>query len=65
MQQENDGMEYNRDPMSGGVTGEAVSAGPEIITNANGERRVGPDTEMSEAQPEGSGAGGGFTAVNR
>ncbi|KAI9659481.1 MAG: hypothetical protein M1821_001739 [Bathelium mastoideum] len=66
-QQENGGMEYSRDRIAGGVTGEAVGAVPEITVDANGERRVQPDTEMSEAQPEGleAGAGGGFTAVNR
>ena len=66
MQQENGGMEYHRDRTGGGATGEAVGTGPEIALDANGERRVMPDTEMSEAQPEGpSGGAGGFTAVNR
>ncbi|KAF2232694.1 hypothetical protein EV356DRAFT_534416 [Viridothelium virens] len=64
--QENGGPEYSRDHVGGGVTGAAVSAGPEVIVDANGERRVQPDTEMGEAHPEGpSGGGGGFTAVNQ
>ncbi|KAL9097589.1 MAG: hypothetical protein Q9165_000485 [Trypethelium subeluteriae] len=64
--QENGGPEYSRDHVGGGVTGQAVNAGPEVIVDANGERRAPPDTEMGEAQPEGpSGGGGGFTAVNQ
>ena len=66
-QQESGGLEYSRDRINGGVAGEAMSVGPEVNVDTNGERRVPPDTEMSEARPEGqsSGAGGGFTAVNR
>lgn len=66
-QRENGGMEYSRDQTGGGATGEALGAGPEVTVDANGERRVMPDTEMTEAQPEGqsSSGAGGFTAVNR
>ncbi|KAI9706748.1 MAG: hypothetical protein M1820_004718 [Bogoriella megaspora] len=60
--QENGGVEYSRDRTGGGVAGEAVGAGPEITIDANGERRVAPDTEMADAGPGGA---GGFTAVNR
>jgi len=38
-----------------GVVAEAVRAGPRISEGANGERRIEPET---------SGPGGGFTAVN-
>ncbi|KAL1639737.1 hypothetical protein SLS58_007635 [Diplodia intermedia] len=61
-------------PGTQGTTGEMLSAGPEIRSDANGERRiVQQDTEMGEADatPRDSEdaraqAGGlGFTAVNR
>lgn len=53
-----------------GSTGDRLSAGPEIRSDANGERRiVQQDTEMGEAdaapQDDQSQSGVGFTAVNR
>ncbi|KAK5019167.1 hypothetical protein LTR16_001619 [Cryomyces antarcticus] len=57
----NGGGEYQR-PFGGGSTGEAVGAGPEIRLDANGERRVQPETEPGDG---GAGFSGGFTAVNR
>ncbi|KAK7730744.1 hypothetical protein SLS57_001575 [Botryosphaeria dothidea] len=54
-----------------GATGEMLSAGPEIRSDANGERRIAPqDTEMGEADAapqdgQEDQSGGGFTAVNR
>lgn len=53
-----------------GSTGDRLSAGPEIRSDANGERRiVQQDTEMGEAdaapQDDQSLSGVGFTAVNR
>lgn len=56
-----------------GATGEILSAGPEVRSDANGERRTAQpdtqDTEMGEAQSsedaQGQPGGLGFTAVNR
>ena len=52
-----------------GAAGEALSAGPTIVENANGERMVVPSasTESGNAQAERreTSGEGGFTAVNQ
>lgn len=49
-----------------GAAGEMLSTGPEVRTEANGDRRMPADTEMPDADPAAQdGAGVGFTAVNR